>query len=572
MSAFRGWIFCILLTCLQCGDRQPSFKAPLLKGLGNYTVPVTTASDAAHRFFNQGIILANGFNHGEAERSFREAVRLDTSFAMGYWGIAYVLGPNLNSANNLGTNQDLQDALVRAERHSSQASAWEQALIRASRIAFPADSAAYNPEGFITALKEAYEKYQGNSFVATLYAESLMNAHAWDFYERKGGKPRPWTQEILTLLEKILVADPENPLAHHLYLHATEAGSDFTGALKSADRLKTLVPAAGHLVHMPSHIYINTGDYHAGSLSNEEAVQADSAYVAECQAQGYYPQLYYTHNYHFLAATTALEGRAARSIEAAFKAASLVDRQYYHKPGYETVQHYLTIPDHILVKFAQWEKILSLPEPDTGLAYPAAIRHYARGMAYSGLGRPAAAVQELQALRRLTQSPVIQRQMIWGINKAADVCRIASAVLEAEILQKKGDTAKAIPLLRDAIAVEDGLRYNEPPDWFFSVRHILGSLYLQSGDQVNAERTFREDLAQWPKNGFALNGLAESLAVQGKSKEAQGTRSQFTEAWKYADVRLKGAIIDSAQRKDLVLRVEPGATGELLAVSFGICR
>lgn len=384
-------IFIVLMISLfsvGCKEDRPAFEAPVLNKIGDYSVTVTTASKHAQLFFNQGVIMANGFNHAEAERSFREAVRLDTAFAMGYWGIAYVLGPNFNSVENMGAVNEIRNAVAKAVQHSAQASAWEKAVINAIQIKFPMDTTVTDAEQFTEAMKQAFEQFPDNAFVATLYAEAIMNLHPWDFYEGRGGKPRPWTEEIVTLLEKVIDIEPNNPLANHLYLHATEASKDLSKALISAERLKTLVPAAGHLVHMPSHIYINTGDYHEGSIANEAAVLADSIYIAECQAQGYYPQMYYPHNYHFLAATAAFEGRGARAIEAAYKTASLIDKKYYHEPGYEMVQHYLTIPSHILVKFSQWEKILTLPKPTDDLIYPTAIWHYARGMAYVNLNKP----------------------------------------------------------------------------------------------------------------------------------------------------------------------------------------
>ncbi len=571
MSAIRLLPLVFLLVLTGCGERKPAFESPLLKNIGDYSVPVTTSSKYAQQFFNQGLIMANAFNHGEAERSFREAVRLDTTFAMGYWGIAYVLGPNLNSADNLGAAREIQWAVSRAGHFSGSASAWEKALINAFRVRFPADSAAADDDGFARSMKLAHEQFPDHTFLTTLYAECLMNRHAWDFFEGKGGPARPWTPEILSLLEEALAADPENPLANHLYLHATESGSDFGKALECAERIKTLVPSAGHLVHMPSHIYINTGDYHEGSLANEDAVKADSAYIAECRVQGYYPQMYYTHNYHFLAATTAFEGRAARSIEAAFKTAGLVESRYYHEPGFETVQHYLTIPDHILVKFAQWEKILVLQAPAAGLPYPDAIRHYARGMAYVNTGKPAAAAEELDQLNELAGSPLLEGQMIWGINNVSEVCRIAALVLRAEILAAEGHPEQAVPLLADAVRIEDQLNYTEPPDWFFSVRHSLGALLLQTGDAAQAEKVYREDLARWPQNGFALNGLAESLAAQGRTSEAQAVRAQFAEAWKHADTELAASRVDPVKRKNVTLKTDTSSPAELIVLSGVMC-
>lgn len=561
----------IILWTTGCKESQPSFEAPVLKNIGNYSVPVTTKSKHAQMFFNQGIIMANNFNHAEAERSFREAIRQDTTFAMGYWGIAYVLGPNFNSSANMGTVNEIRTAVTKAVALSEGAAPWERAMIKAIQIKFPMDTTATDAEGFTNAMKQAFTEFPDHSFVATLYAEAVMNLHPWDFYAGKGGEARPWTPELVSLLEKVISIDSINPLANHLYLHATEAGPDLSKALISADRLKRLVPSAGHLVHMPSHIYINTGDYHEGSIANEAAVIADSIYIAECKAQGYYPQMYYPHNYHFLAATAAFEGRAARSIEAAYKTASLIDKKYYHEPGFEMVQHYLTIPNHILIKFGQWEKILTLPQPTEDLVYPTAIWHYTRGMAYANTGKADQAREELKKLNELSQSPTIADQMNWGINKVTDVCKISSKVLEAELDVKAGKYKEAIQLLTEAIAIEDNLNYNEPPDWFFSVRHTLGNVLLKTKDYAQAEKIYREDLSHWPKNGFALNGLFESLTGQGKAAEAAEIQKQFNEGWKYADVALKASAIDPDKRKDLALKIDDKSPDALVYLASTIC-
>ena len=561
-----------LLLCFSaCKENRPTFEAPVLRNIGDYSVPVTTTSVHSQMFFNQGIIMANGFNHAEAERSFREAVRQDSTFAMGYWGIAYVLGPNLNSTSNMGMISDIRNAVRKAVAYSENASPWEKAVIQAIQVKFPEDTLRTDAEAFSASMKQAHLQFPENSFVATLYAESIINLHPWDYYTRKGGEPRPWTPEIVSLLEKVIAIDTKNPLANHLYLHATEAGPDLTQALVSAERLKTLVPSAGHLVHMPSHIYINTGDYHEGSLSNEAAVIADSIYIAECQSQGYYPQMYYPHNYHFLAATAALEGRGSRSIEAAYKAASLVDKAYYHEPGFEMTQHYLTIPSHILIKFGQWEKILAMPKPTEDLIYPMAIWHYARGMAYVNLDKMEQAKEELKSVKELSQAPAIAEQLNWGINKVTDVCAISSKVLEAAMYEKEGKYKQSIQLLTEAIQLEDNLNYNEPPDWFFSVRHMLGNILLKAGDYPGAEKVYREDLAYWPRNGFALSGLYESLVGQGRAKEAEEVNEQFKAAWKYADTELKASVVDPAKRKNLALRIDDKSPGTLIYMAGALC-
>ncbi len=571
MKRFPVFLF-FILGLTTCSEKKPIFEAPLLKNIGDYQVNVTTNGAYAKLFFNQGIIMANGFNHAEAERSFRESIRQDSTFAMGYWGIAYVLGPNYNSGGeNMGTINEIKKAVKNAVRYGSKSTPWEMALIKAIQIKFPTDSSTTNDEGYSVSMKAAYSEFPEDDFVATLYAESIMNLHAWDFYSKKGGEPRPWTSELVEVLEKAISINPKNPLANHLYVHATEAAPDVEKALASAERLKALVPASGHLVHMPSHIYINTGDYHEGSIANEQAVIADSIYIAECKSQGVYPQYYYPHNYHFLAATATFEGRGSKSIEAAYKTVSILDKKYFREAGYETVLHYATIPLHVLVKFEQWEKILASPKPDDDLFYPKAIWHYARGMAYANLNKLNKAQNELDSLNKLSESDDVRRIIIWSINPAEQVCKIASNVLEAEILTNSGEYKSAIQLLKQAIQLEDGLNYNEPPDWFFSVRHLLGDVLMNDKDYVGAEKIYYEDLKYWPKNGFALSGLFESLRAQNKLKEAEDIKKQFDIAWRHADSQLKYSRIDKNKRKDLTLKIDENSPNNLIYLASSIC-
>jgi tetratricopeptide (TPR) repeat protein len=562
----------LFLWIVGCQESRPTFEAPVLKNIGDYGVSVTTTSKYSQMFFNQGVIMANGFNHAEAERSFRESIKQDSTFAMGYWGIAYVLGPNYNfTEQNIAVIKEIKNAVRQALRYGKDATPWEMAVIHSIQVKFPYDSVTTNAEGYAASMKEAYLQFPENDFVATLYAESVMNLHPWDFYVKKGGEPRPWTLEVVSLLEKVISINPINPLANHLYIHATEAGPNVEKALASAERLKTLVPSAGHLVHMPSHIYINTGDYHEGSIANEMAVIADSIYIAECQSQGVYPQLYYPHNYHFLAATAAFEGRGSRSIEAAYKTVSILDKKYFNVSGYETVLHYTTIPFHVLVKFGQWEKILASPKPEEGLVYTQAIWHYARGMAYANLNKMDQAQTELHSLNKLSAAPEVMKIIVWGLNPAEQICKISSNVLTSELLVRKGDYKQAIELLKQAIQLEDNLNYNEPPDWFFSVRHILGDLLMKTGDYAGAETIYKEDLTYWPKNGFALNGLFESLKAQHRTNETEDIKKQFDQAWKYADSELKYSRIDENKRKNLTLRIDKDSPNSLVYLASSIC-
>ncbi|MGE0587801.1 MAG: tetratricopeptide repeat protein [Cyclobacteriaceae bacterium] len=561
-----------LIVMKSCQNPTPIYETPLFDNLGKYRLGITTESEAASRFVTQGIIMANGFNHAEAARSFHEAIRQDSTCAMAWWGLAYVLGPNYNTNSSTGENKEILDAVDNAVAFSSNASPWEKALVNTLRIKYGEDGSAVDEEGYAAAMKNVYDQFSDNDFIVTLYGESLMNLHAWDLYTRKGGEPKPWTPDIVSVLENALQLNPENPLANHLYLHATEAAPDVEKALVSAERLKTLVPGAGHLVHMPSHIYINTGDYHEGSLANEEAVKVDSTYIAQCQAQGVYPQLYYPHNWHFLSATAALEGRGGRSIEAAFKTADIIDRNYLRQDGFGTTQHYITIPYNVLVKFAQWEKVLALPAPDDDLDYPKAIWHYAQGMALANTGKLERAKEELAELKRLSESDDVKSLIVWEINSASELCTIASNVLEAEIFRLKGDYKSAEDLFKAAIALEDQLNYNEPPDWFFSIRHFLGDLYMDMERFQDAESVYREDLTYWVKNGFALNGLRHALLKQGKEDEGEEVRKEFAEAWKYADSQLRYSRIDEASRTNLAIKMDENAPNDLVYIAGSFCK
>ncbi len=567
-----AFLFSIAMFLFSCSSSEQSvnFQAPLFNNLGNYRIALTAASPHAAQFVVQGIIMANAFNHTEAARSFREAIRLDSTCAMAYWGLAYVLGPNYNTGSNMGESQEIQRAVQKALAYSTSASEWEHALILALALKFPENGEA-DATAYADAMKSVYERFPEDDFIITLYAEALMNLHAWDLYTRKGGEPKPWTPEIVTTLEKALRINPENPLANHLYIHATEGAPDVEKAIPSARRLKSLVPGAGHLVHMPSHIYINTGDYHLGSQANEEAVKADSIYIAQCQVTGVYPQLYFPHNWHFLAATAALEGRGARSIEAAFQTAAVIDQHYLREEGFETTQHYITIPYHVLVKFAQWEKLSVLPAPAKDLKYPTAMWHYVRGMAYANLGNLQKANDELEALKQLAVDESIRNTLIWEINTAADICLIAVHVLSGELHRISGKKEQAIKDFRTGISIEDKLNYNEPPDWFFSVRHYLGDVLLEMGRDAEAEVIYREDLTYWVKNGFALNGLYHSLLQQGKTEEATFVQHQFTEAWQRADSKLRYSRIDEESRTDLAIKLAPQSAPALVYLAGTMC-
>ena len=520
--------------------------APLFEGLDKLSFPVTTASEEAQRYINQGLLLAYAFNHAEAARSFYQAIRLDSTCAMAYWGYAYVLGPNYNAGMEPDNYPRAYEAVQRAVSLAGPCTPREQALIRAMarRYAAEAPEDRYPLDSaYMVAMREAHRQFPKDVDIAVMYAEALMDMHPWDLWDKAGGM-KPWTADILRAIEVAIALDPQHPGGHHLNIHAWEASATPEKAMASADLLDAgLVSEAGHLVHMPSHIYINTGEYHRGTMSNIRAVEKDSLYVTQCHAAGAYPLAYYPHNYHFLAACATLAGSSAVAIDAARKMSDMANHKGMLWPGMATFQHYYSIPDYVLVKFGRWDDILALPPVDTSLIAVRAIRHYARGMAYAGTGNLGDANTELVELSAMAARDTFASMTIWEINTLADVLRIAQHVLEGEILasEKKYDLAEEA--FRKAVAIEDGLNYNEPPDWFFSVRHPLGSMLLDAGKPAEALAAFTEDLAAFPKNGWALNGSSAALAALGHRDHADAMDLKFREAWSHADVALVGGRV-----------------------------
>ena len=357
----------------------------------------------------------------------------------------------------------------------------------------------------------------------------------------------------MQLIEEVLQKHPRYAGAHHLYIHAVEASLNPERSLTSAKILEDAVPGSGHLVHMPSHVYIRTGHYHDGTLINQKAIKVDSTYIANCNAQGMYPMVYYPHNWHFLAATAALEGNSAVAIDAAFQISNLVDKKYMKESGYETLQHYYIIPYYTLVKFGRWEHILEIPQPDENLIYPNAIWQYARGMAFVGKRELEKAKASLTAIETIEQDTTLKNITVWEINSVDKLVRIAKLVLQAEILVAENKVNQAILQLQEAITLEDALNYNEPPDWFFSVRHYLGDLLIKTQQYVEAEKIYNQDLINFPENGYALHGLQLALEKQGKNLEAATIKARFNKAWQYADVELLASkvstdLIDQTQR------------------------
>ena len=515
--------------------------APLLEGYDAVNYAITTQNTLVQRYFNQGMTLAYGFNHAEAARSFYYATKLDPNCAMAFWGYAYVLGPNYNAGMEDDNYERAYEAIQRAKRLSENATEKERQFINAMALRYapePPEDRTILDTKYSEAMKALYDQYPEDTEISALYAESLMNLHPWDLNE-KDGTEKPWTVEVVTLLEKLIAQNPKHPGAHHFYIHAVEASGTperSNGSAKAFD--DGLVPGSGHLLHMPSHTYIRTGEYHKGTLSNIAAVKADSTYVTACHAQGAYPLAYYPHNYHFMAATATLEGNSHWAMIGANEVSEHVHPEIMKQPGWGTLQHYYTIPYYVAVKFKKWDTVLNMKLETYDLKYPKAIRHYAEGMAHLGKGDLDKAKAELLELETLAKDETLRDVTVWEINSVYELVKIAEKVLKAEILAHEGDLKASIVLLKDAVKMEDALNYNEPPDWFFSIRHHLGRIHTLNGQKRLAIELYLEDLERLPKNGWAYHGIKTAYEILNDKENAERYDTLFKESWKHADFEL----------------------------------
>ena len=521
-------------------DETQGRLAPLLAGMGDLHHPVTTTSKMAQRFFDQGLTLSYAFNHKEAERAFREAARLDPDCAMAYWGIALVLGPNINAAMDNAEVPTAYTAMQKALALAPKASEKEQAFIAALSKRYAAEPVADRKpldEAYAQAMREVAQRYPDDPEAAALLAEALMDLHPWKYWELDGA-PKPWTPEIVNTLEAGLQRWPRHPGFNHFYIHALEASPSPDRALASADLLRDLVPNAGHLVHMPAHIYLRTGRYQDAVIANERAIKADSSYLTQCHAQGMYPVAYVPHNHHFLSAAATFAGNSQQALSAAYHMAMHQDPKLMREPGYGTLQHYTTIPLYAMVKFGRWEEILQASPPEADLIYPNGVWHFARGMAYTRTNQLAQAAQELEKVQAIAADSTLKGVTIWDINTTYDLMQIAREMLAGELAAKHKQFDQAIAHLHHAVRVEDGLTYDEPPPWYTPARHNLGAVLLEAGRAAAAQKVYEEDLKKYPENGWALWGLQQSLSMQGKESEASAVQQRFTKAWAGADVKL----------------------------------
>jgi len=515
--------------------------APVLTNLGDYGFRISTSNNDAQRFFNQALNLYYGFNHLEAYRSFREAARLDPSCAMCWWGQALSLGPNINAPMDPSDGGVVYKAVRRAQVNASGATPVEQGLIEAIAMryteAVPADRSPLD-QAYADAMRSLSAKYPHVDEVSTLTAEALMDLHPWDYWLRSGD-PQLWTAEILVMIDKVIARSPRHPGANHLNIHIREASAEPGKATASADLLRDLIPGAGHLVHMPSHIYIRTGRYADGILANQKAVAADEDYISTCRAQGIYPLAYYPHNYHFYWACAQMSGRGVLALEVSRTLVSKMAVSLMGTQDWLTLQHYFVTPWYSMVRFSQWDELDKEPKPADSLKYALSIWHYAKGMGAVRQSNLTEAALHLKELQSLAADPQLENQKIWGINSFAQVLAIASRVLEGEMLAAQKDYKGAQAALEMALMTEESLLYQEPPDWYFPVRETLGTVLLEARNPAEAERRFREDLTMYPENGWSLSGLYRALKAQGRTKEANEVKTRFEKAFAEADPLLK---------------------------------
>jgi tetratricopeptide (TPR) repeat protein len=537
-------VLCGVLLCLGAAAQDhakhaQSHPVTLVTGLGNLHHPVSTKNSQAQQFFDQGLRFIYAFNHDEAARSFQHAAELDPKLAMAYWGVAEAVGPNYNDPANPERYKRAHDAVQKAVDLSADASSSDQAYIQALAKRFPADPDSdlkKAAENYREAMRQVVSEFPDDLDAATLFAEAGMNLHPWGLWH-VDGTPEAGTEEIVSTLESVIKRDPNHLGAIHYYIHAVEASPNPERALAGANKLAMLAPGAGHIVHMPAHVYIRTGDYEAAVKTNEQAAIVDRAYIKASGVQGIYPMMYYSHNLHFIAMCAAMNGNYAESRKDADLLAGNVGPHVKDMPPLEG---FMTIPAAVEVRFHHWNEILRMPQPDPAMKTATVFWHFARGMALAGTGKVTDAEAEYKIVsdaEAATPPDVIFQMPI--NNKAKDIMKIAKDVLGAKIAVAKKDNNSAIAMLRDAVAIQDTLKYGEPPDWFFPVREALGAALLMNGDSTGAEKVFRDDLERNLRNPRSLWGLRQALLQQKRGYDAGFVQKQFEASWKGGAQALK---------------------------------
>jgi tetratricopeptide (TPR) repeat protein len=510
--------------------------APRLQNLGNHTFKVTTKSARAQQFVNQGLNLAYGFNHAEAGRAFAEAARLDPSLAMAYWGQALVLGPNINAAMSPEDEPKAHALIQKARALSGRMTPRERDYITAlaARYTGKPEDRQRADQAFADAMRGLTKKYPTDLDAATIFAESLMDLRPWNYWTRDG-RAQDGTEEALQTLQRTITANPKHPGALHYWIHLWEAKSP-ERAEREADRLLPLMPGAGHVVHMPAHIFLRLGRYNDVVTSNQRASLADEDYIAQCRAQGMYPLSYYPHNLHFIWIGATMLGQGKLAIESARKTASVLSSATPEQLPF--VQGFLVVPYYALVRFGRWDEIVAEPAPRHDTLFTRGVWHYARGSAFAAKNRIDDAQRELATLEKILADPELAKMPAFTLNSATDILRVSKEVLTGDIASRRKEYATAIAAFDRAVRLEDALTYTEPPDWHAPVRHWLGAALLEADRPTEAETVYWEDLRKNPNNGWALFGLQQALLAQKKSNDAAVIGERFKKAWTQSDVTL----------------------------------
>jgi tetratricopeptide (TPR) repeat protein len=511
-------------------------RVALMPGFGDVHHAIRTRNPEAQRFFDQGLALVYGFNHEEAIRSFRRAAELDPQAAMPLWGIALALGPNINMDVDAAAETSAFDALQKAVAAAPGAPDNERAYVAALARRYADDSKADLKQlagDYAAAMRDLSKRYPDDLDAATLYAEALMDLRPWKLW-KPDGTPEPGTEEIVRVLESVLTRDPRHLGANHYYIHAVEASAHPERALPSARAFATLAPASGHLVHMPAHTFMRVGDYQGASEANLRAIKADEAYFAASAAQGTYT-MYYAHNFQFLSASRAMEGRFADAKRAADEVETLLQPMLKEMP---MLQGFQPIATMVLVRFERWGDVLQVPEPDRAWPIATAMWHFARGSASAAMARVRQAVEEREAFQA-ARGRVPAAAPFTPLTTAASVLEVAALTLDARIAAASGDPGQALTAWRKAVDAEDRIAYDEPPAWPCPSREALGAALLKAGRLGEAETVFREDLRRNPNNGRSLFGSWKALEMAREGRAADQAHAAFAQAWKNADVQLR---------------------------------
>jgi tetratricopeptide (TPR) repeat protein len=523
----------------QASQASPTGQlAPRLQKLGNHVFPVSTKNKQAQLFMNQGLNLSYAFNHAEAGRAYREAARLDPALAMAFWGEALALGPNINAPMDPNNEPKALEAIQKAVALKAKGSAREQALIDAlvNRYSGRAEDRRARDIAYADAMRKVHLQFPDDQDIAMLYVESVMDLRPWGYWTRDG-MPYERTAEIVALTEKVIARNANHPGALHLYIHLMEA-YQADKAEAAADRLLTLVPGAGHMVHMPAHIYQRVGRYADAAKSNEMAIAADEDYISQCRAQGLYPMAYYPHNLHFLWFAATAQGNSKVAVEAARKAASQVSDETLK--AVPLLAGFRVVPYYALTRFGKWDEMLREPAPPASSVYMQGVWLYARGTAFLGKGQTDAAEQEFAKLKELMADKALD-QPLFSPNTGRAILSIAQEVLAGEIAAAKKNYDAAIAHLERAVRLEDALVYTEPSEFHYPPRQALGAILLEAKRPAEAETVYWEDLRHNKDNGWSLFGLMQALKAQGKNDEAALVDARFKKAWEKADVTLSAS-------------------------------